>query len=226
MDKKKFKRSDFIDGIFSREIGGFIEIYRISEEVRCDGHSQYVINHGIARFCDINLPELLDSFGVKDLDALKEVLGQNWEQDAILAWFDMECQSNGYASRVNHAPFGTCGEALQMIHMLSGYAEDSEETKEDNEGLEISRILTISTAHIRSQTARLMDMDAIHIGFYSAGEFGYHIWTFGWENYRDMMPEDLKICIKYAAEHGCDWLCLDGDAETVSDLPVYEWSRI
>ena len=61
MDKKKFKSSDFIDGIFSREVGGFIEMYRIGEEVRCDGHNQYFLNHGIARFCDINLSELLDS---------------------------------------------------------------------------------------------------------------------------------------------------------------------
>ena len=105
MDKKKFKSSDFIDGIFSREVGGFIEMYRIGEEVRCDGHNQYFLNHGIARFCDINLSELLDSIGVKDLDTLKESLGQDWEQDALLAWFDMKCQSRGYTSRVNHAPF-------------------------------------------------------------------------------------------------------------------------
>jgi hypothetical protein len=205
MDKKKFKSSDFIDGIFSREVGGFIEMYRIGEEVRCDGHNQYFLNHGIARFCDINLSELLDSIGVKDLDTLKESLGQDWEQDALLAWFDMKCQSRGYTSRVNHAPFGTCEEALQMMRLLSGYQEDGERAKEDDVRLEISHTLTISTAHISPQTARLMDMDAIRVGFYSAGESGYHILTVGWENYRDTMPEDLKICVKYAAEHGCDW---------------------
>lgn len=92
-----------------------------------------------------------------------------------------------------------------MMRLLSGYQEDGERAKEDDVRLEISHTLTISTAHISPQTARLMDMDAIRVGFYSAGESGYHILTVGWENYRDTMPEDLKICVKYAAEHGCDW---------------------
>ena len=69
---KKFKRSDFIERIFFREADGFIEMYRIGEELRFDGHNQYFLNHGVSRFCDINLPALLDCFGVKDLDALKK----------------------------------------------------------------------------------------------------------------------------------------------------------
>lgn len=224
MDKKKFIESDFIAGIFFRESGGFIEMYRIGEELCCDGHNQYFLNHGIARFCDINLPELLDCFGVKDLDALKEDFGQHWERDAVLAWFDMECQSNGCKSRVNSMMLDTCTEAYQMMSLLSGYQKDGEDSKENEEGIEISRILTISTAHISSQTARLMDMDAIHAGFYSAGKSGYHVLTVGWEDYSNMIPDDLKACVKYAAGHGCDWLCLDGDAQTVPGLFVYEWA--
>ena len=93
-----FKRSDFIERIFFREVNGFIEMYRIGEELRFDGHNQYFLNHGVSRFCDINLPELLDGFGCKELDALKEDLGTYWERDAVLAWFDMEC--SGAAGRL------------------------------------------------------------------------------------------------------------------------------
>ena len=221
---KKFKRSDFIERIFFREADGFIEMYRIGEELRFDGHNQYFLNHGVSRFCDINLPALLDCFGVKDLDALKEDLGPYWERDAVLAWFDMECQEDGCESRVNSMMLDTYKEAFQMMCQLFGYLEDRKKAKGNDEGLEISRILTISTEHISPQTARLMDTDAIHAGVYSVGESGYLILTVGWENYDDAMPEDLKACVKFAAGHGCDWLCLDGDAETVEGLPVYEWA--
>ena len=231
MGKARFKGSGFIDGMFFRETGGFIEMYRIGGDAYPDGCRGYFLNHGLARFCDINLPELLENFDAKDIAGLKAELGQNWERDAVLAWFDMECRPGGGADRVNLTPFGTYEEAFRMMCLLSGYQKENEKDKKDKkegEGLEISRTLTISTAHIRSQTARMMDMGAIHAGFYSAGEFGYHILTVGWEDYSDVMhgdaiPDDLKACVKFAAKHGCDWLCLDTDARTVPDLPVYEW---
>lgn len=222
---KKFKRSDFIECIFFREANGFIEMYRIGEEFRFDGHNQYFLNHCVSRFCDINLPELLDCFGWKDLEALKEELGPDWERDAVLAWFDMECQADGCGNRVNSMMLDTYKEAFQMMCQLSGYLEDCKKAKGNDEGLEISHILAMSTAHISPETARLMDMDAIHAGFYSADESGYLILTVGWENYSDVMPGDLKACVKFAAGHDCDWLCLDGDAETVEGLPVYEWEE-
>lgn len=222
---KKFKRSDFIEHIFFREANGFIEMYRIGEELRFDSHNQYFLNHGVSRFCDIDSTALLDCFGVKDLDALKEDLGPDWERDAVLAWFDIKCQADGCESRVNSMMLDTYKEAFQMMCQLSGYLEDRKKAQGNDEGLEISHILTMSTAHISQQTARLMDMDAIHAGFYPADESGYLILTVGWEDYSDVMPEDLKECVKFAAGHDCDWLRLDGDAETVEGLPVYEWEE-
>lgn len=220
---KKFKRSDFIERIFFREADGFIEMYRIGEELRFDGYNQYFLNHKVSRFCDIDSPALLDCFGVKDLDVLKEELGPDWERDAVLAWFDMECQADGCKSRVNAMMLDTYMEAFRMMCLLSGYLEDRKKAKGNDEGLEMSHILTMSTAHISQQTARLMDMDAIHAGVYSAGESGYLILTVGWEDYSDVMPEDLKACVRFAAGHDCDWLRLDGDARIVSDLPMYDW---
>lgn len=218
-----WEKSDFIDGIFFREVSGFIEMYRIGREACFDGSEGFFLNHGLIRFSDINITELLETFDVKDITGLKAELGQNWERDAVLAWFDMECQSTGDDDRVNFTLFDTYEETFRMMCQLSGYQKESEKAKESDESLEISRILTVSTAHISPQTAKLMDMDGIHAGFYSAGESGYHILTADWENYSDMMPDDLRACVKFAARHGCDWLCLDGDAGTVPDLPVYEW---
>lgn len=221
---KKFQKSDFIDGIFFQEVHGFVEMYRIGVEVCHDGCGEYFLNHGLIRFSDINLLELLEAFDAGDIAGLKEKFGQDWERDAILAWFDMECQSGSGAGRVNLTAFGTYKEAFQMMCLLSGYQEEGKKT--EDEELEISRTLVISTAHISPQTARLMDDDDIHAGFYSAGESGYNILTVDWEDYSGMMPDDLKACVKFAAEHGCDWLCLDGDARTVPGLPVYEWDKI
>ncbi len=120
--------------------------------------------------------------------------------------------TNGYGK---HAEFHITEHQVDMQWMA--------EYQDDEAGPEISRTLTISTAHISQGTARLIDMDAINIGFYSRGESGYHITTVGWEEYQDEMPGDMKACVKFAAEHGCDWLCLDADGPVVHGLPTYQW---
>lgn len=39
----------------------------------------------------------------------------------------------------------------------------------------------------------------------------------------ETIPDDLRACIEFAAESGCQWLCFDRDGLTIKELPVYEW---
>lgn len=88
---------------------------------------------------------------------------------------------------------------------------------------EISHVITISTEHIRPEAASLLDADAVELIVWKKDKYGYVVMTIGWELYGEDIPEDLRACVQYAAEHNCDWLCLDGDAKTVQGLPLYEW---
>lgn len=223
MDKGIFRKSDFIDGAIFREIGDFTEAYEVIVEPGCDHACSCFVAHGLLSIEDVDLRELAAGFDCASVSELKDELGADWKQKAILSWFDMACKNDPAMYRVRQEPFLSCEEAYQWMYRLSGYQDDGEEPGKEDQGLEISRILTISTSHISHLTAARMDIEEIQMGFYAAGESGYIIQTVGWENYSNDMPEDLYACVKFAAEHGCDWLCLDGDAVTVPDLPVYRW---
>ena len=210
-----WKKSNFIDGAIFREDNDFVEIYEIVPYF--GRHTGYTIAHGLLNFNEINLKEVMEVFDCVSLSQLKEYLGMDWKQDAILAWFDMTCKNNEDAYRVRRVPFSSYDEALQQMHQIVGNMKDS-----GKEALEISRVLVISTAHISYKTAKLMDMDAISFGLNSVGDSGYNILIVGWDEYIDM-PQDLKNCMKFAAENDCDWLYLDNDAHIVPRLIVYEW---
>lgn len=49
-----------------------------------------------------------------------------------------------------------------------------------------------------------------------------NILTVGWEDYKDVMTDDIKDYMEFALKHGWDWLYLDGDATLVLKLPMYE----
>lgn len=105
-----------------------------------------------------------------------------------------------------------------------------------DDGLEISRMLTISTAHIAESTFDLLmgcdNAGARHgysgICVYSKADYGFFIYIdkeeFMANIENDDCPEDLFAVVKYAIAHGCSVLCLDSDGKMiVKDLPIYEW---
>ena len=105
--------------------------------------------------------------------------------------------------------------------------ECDKEEKACNGGPEIAKMLTISTAHIREETADELDSEnGFHFGLavYEKGEFGWfiHIGNVD-EDMLKKMPEDLSDCIRFAMKHGCEWLCLDCDAEKEDELETYVW---
>jgi len=86
--------------------------------------------------------------------------------------------------------------------------------------LEIYKMLTLSTAHINSTTAELLDQLQPPV-VYNKSEYGWFIYL----NYlKDTnIPNDLTQVIQFAKDRGITLLCLDCDAETVDELPIYEY---
>ena len=92
--------------------------------------------------------------------------------------------------------------------------------------MEISKILTISTAHITEETARLLDIepdnDNMHLSVYNKAEFGWFVYVY--KNIDAInVPDDLRKCLELAKANDCEWLCLDCDADVVDELDEYEW---
>ena len=104
---------------------------------------------------------------------------------------------------------------------------------------EVSKMLTLSTAHIQEKTASMLQgvthrhvayLEAIVNGVcppvYAKEGYGYFLFVDAdsLEEYAETMPEDLYACCSYAKEQGCEWLCLDEDGPVMEGLKTYEWN--
>lgn len=109
------------------------------------------------------------------------------------------------------------------------------EQQNADDGLEICKMLTISTAHVTEEVCDMLRERAygdlrssVPFVVYEKSEFGYFIYI-----NKDELENDIANCechqslidvVKYAAAHGCELLCLDRDGKMiVKDLPIYEW---
>ena len=92
--------------------------------------------------------------------------------------------------------------------------------------MEISKMLTLSTAHIKRTTADWLDSIQNEIVVYPKDEYGWFIYlsTEMFEEINLMIvPYDLIVCIQFALDNDCLWLCLDRDGEIVDELDQYNW---
>ena len=95
-------------------------------------------------------------------------------------------------------------------------------------------MLTLSTAHVTKETMKLIDEEVKNNRFLSLSVYAKE--DFGWFIYLDKeaftkfnrdcmdMPDDLKMLIDFAFDHGCDMLCLDGNGEELPYLRTYDHS--
>ena len=124
------------------------------------------------------------------------------------------------------------------------------ERDEPAEQAEIAKTLMLSTACITEETAKVLDRSVTEkmCGINVYPKIGLPLETildampeeieresYGWWIHVPQdskskgldelkgLPSDLFDCIKYADEHGCDWICFDSVYDTVSGLPEYEW---
>lgn len=104
--------------------------------------------------------------------------------------------------------------------------------------LEITKMLTLSTAHIRQETADRIneeaDSNAMGLTVYpkagSGEEYGWFIFLAPEqkEEYRkaanrDGIPRDLYQCIALALDLDCGILCLDCDGPVMPYLTQHAW---
>ena len=93
----------------------------------------------------------------------------------------------------------------------------------------ISKMLTISTAHISKKTADLLDFEGKNnvlqdIVVIPKDEYGWFIYPYPDDEKKlAVLPNDLRACIHFARKNGCSVLCLDRDYDEVAELPTYEW---
>lgn len=99
--------------------------------------------------------------------------------------------------------------------------------------LEISKMLTISTAHVTKDTFEALLLDGIRneimLPVYAKitpdneQNFGLFIYVEPTCVEQGQIPEDLMQLIKLAQENDCSILCLDGDGPEVEGYQTYDW---
>lgn len=109
--------------------------------------------------------------------------------------------------------------------------------------LELSKMLTVSTAHVDLHTAKLLDwepeMNTLGLSVYSKGapdqNYGWFIYIdTAAETYikavkannPDKIPTELLNLLLLAIDVGAGVLCLDADGPEVPYLPRFEWDNI
>ena len=101
--------------------------------------------------------------------------------------------------------------------------------------LEIDKMLVLSTAHLREKTCNewLPKAGTHHaVTVYPKGEYGWFIWCGDTEHGFQFekpgadapaVPNELLAAMAFAAEHGCNWISFDRDADQVAELVVFDW---
>lgn len=112
------------------------------------------------------------------------------------------------------------GKLTVNVYEQAAKAHGAEVNIETGTGADIQKMMTLSTAHISSKTGEYLDGNSSLV-VYPKNEYGWFVFTGYSPEEMEEIPDDLKACIMYSSEHGCDWLCLDGDGPEIKDLPVY-----
>ena len=89
---------------------------------------------------------------------------------------------------------------------------------------EISKMLTLSTAHIKAATSSDMEVqvDGLPV-FFAKDDYGWFVHVPTLEEMPPNCPDDLEGVLAYARGLGCGWLCLDRDGDVNPNLPTWEW---
>ena len=92
-------------------------------------------------------------------------------------------------------------------------------------GLNISKILNASTAHISQRTGWWLEEheDSDYV-IYDKDYYGWFISCTDLDELEDDIPEDLMRVMRVAEANGCDWLNLDGACPIIEGLKTYDWS--
>ena len=95
--------------------------------------------------------------------------------------------------------------------------------------MEVSKMITLSTAHITEETSKMLENpnNKLPLSIYNKGQFGWFIYV-PTETKDDSetlkeLPKDLAILYMFARYNEFEVICLDCDGDTVDKLPIYDW---
>lgn len=104
--------------------------------------------------------------------------------------------------------------------------------KVPTETLSVSKILTVSTAHVTKAMYKMLvedmnDSSSVMLPVYEKTDtdgtkYGLFIYIPADINW-DRIPKGLKPLLELAISNECDVVCLDSDGSVIKELPVYEW---
>ena len=97
--------------------------------------------------------------------------------------------------------------------------------------MEITKMLTLSTAHITQNTCKRLETDPddnnLGLSVYKKADYGFFIYLPAEDeklpSHYNSLPEDLYMCLFFAHELGCEILCFDCDGPIEPFLQTYEW---
>lgn len=92
--------------------------------------------------------------------------------------------------------------------------------------MEITKMLTLSTAHITEETANKLNYelnnDVMFIAVYAKEDYGWFIYIP--EDFEEIdVPDDLMKLLLFAKDLNCGILCLDRDGEVFDYLEKFDW---
>ena len=147
------------------------------------------------------------------------------ETEKVLVYEDIESGIN----ETNYMPFDhAVYKAVEISHNVKT-KDDAPAAVQDD--LSITKVLTLSTAHICEATEDMLEEAADPCGLYSAQMLPVSVYKksdYGWWVYLPdyipggpAVPDDLRACIELARANGCTWLSLDRYAKRTGLLPEY-----
>lgn len=129
-------------------------------------------------------------------------------------------------------------DTMAAIDAAAGAARRLEDTRQAAEQFspsepEVRKMLTITTAHVSLEATGWLaiegmkaakgdphDPPVIHM---ASTMHGWIFYCHGEDDKFTGLPADVTAIMKKARSLGCDYVMLDGDAETIEGLPVYDW---
>lgn len=84
-------------------------------------------------------------------------------------------------------------------------------------------VLDISTAHLKPETATLLDKAPLDQWPVAGGKTQYGYYIYAHDENDGSIPPELWECCRFARKHGCEYLYFDRDADTYKELASFDW---
>lgn len=88
--------------------------------------------------------------------------------------------------------------------------------------LEISRMLTVSTAHLPPNFADLLSDPDCTVVCYEF-EYGWLVWAGAESEQVETYPPGVLEAVRLARQYVCEWVKFDQDGPEVWGLPIFDW---